>query len=224
MRDRDLMMPQEVRQLPETDLVLLVEGQKPVRAKKVRFFKMEPFQTAAAYGEAHRPEVPHVEIRERLPVPALAEGYGKSQVEPEPIVSQPSPAPAEQPAQSAPAEAPDVAVLPAVAPAAETNVADIVATETPPKAVKRSPRAKKPAAKIVPSRQVKVRTAKKIRDVTDEGLESKLATVEVVKAKVKAAGDVAVTKIGKPRRRPVEDLFRLSLEETSAAEAAGAPA
>ena len=224
MRDRDLMMPQEVRQLPESDLVLLVEGQKPVRAKKVRFFAMEPFQTAAAYGEAHRPEVPHVEIRERLPVPALAEGYGKSQIKAELIAAPPSTAPAEQPAQSAPAEAPVVAVLPAVKPAAETNVADTVATETPPTTVKRPARAKKPAAKVVPSRQVKVRPAKKIRDVTDEGLESKLATVEAVKAKVKATGDVAVAKIGKPRRRPVEDLFRLSLEETSATEAASVPA
>lgn len=43
IRERDLMMPQEIRQMPEDRLVLLVEGQRPNSAQKFRFHKVAIF-------------------------------------------------------------------------------------------------------------------------------------------------------------------------------------
>ena len=75
IRERDLMMPQEVRQMPENKMVLLIEGQKPIYGDKLRFFKTEPFKAAEKFSQAHIPEVPRIEYLPVLPVPALTDAY-----------------------------------------------------------------------------------------------------------------------------------------------------
>ncbi|MCO5164612.1 MAG: type IV secretory system conjugative DNA transfer family protein [Mesorhizobium sp.] len=75
IRERDLMMPQEVRQMPEDKLVLLVEGQKPIYGDKLRFFDTEPFKAAEKFSQAHIPEVPRIEYLPVLPVPAMTDAY-----------------------------------------------------------------------------------------------------------------------------------------------------
>lgn len=75
IRERDLMMPQEVRKMSGDNFVLLVEGQAPIFGKKLRFFETSPFKEAEAYSKAHRPVVPHADIIAALPVPALTDEY-----------------------------------------------------------------------------------------------------------------------------------------------------
>lgn len=77
IRERDLMMPQEVRQMPENKAVLLVEGQPPIFANKLRFFETEPFKAAEVFSQANVPDVPRVDLQQMKPVPALMEGYNK---------------------------------------------------------------------------------------------------------------------------------------------------
>lgn len=77
IRERDLMMPQEVRQMPENKAVLLVEGQPPIFANKLRFFDTEPFKAAEAFSQANVPDVPQVELQQMKPVPALTDAYKK---------------------------------------------------------------------------------------------------------------------------------------------------
>jgi type IV secretion system protein VirD4 len=43
LRERDLMMPQEVRQMPGDKMVIMAEGQGPIFADKLRFFRTAPF-------------------------------------------------------------------------------------------------------------------------------------------------------------------------------------
>ncbi|RWO40162.1 MAG: type IV secretory system conjugative DNA transfer family protein [Mesorhizobium sp.] len=75
IRERDLMMPQEIRQMPERKMVLLIEGQRPIFGDKLRFFETQPFKAAEAFSQAHVPEVPSVEYLPVKPVPALTEEY-----------------------------------------------------------------------------------------------------------------------------------------------------
>ncbi|SDN95495.1 type IV secretory system conjugative DNA transfer family protein [Ensifer sp. YR511] len=75
IRERDLLMPQEVRQMPEDRMVLMVEGQRPIFGRKLRFHEMEPFQSAVRYSLEHVPEVPEVDYVVARTVPALAPGY-----------------------------------------------------------------------------------------------------------------------------------------------------
>ncbi|RWM14928.1 MAG: type IV secretory system conjugative DNA transfer family protein [Mesorhizobium sp.] len=75
IRERDLMMPQEIRQMPERKLILLIEGQQPIFGDKLRFFETQPFKAAEAFSQAHVPEVPSVEYLPVKPVPALTEEY-----------------------------------------------------------------------------------------------------------------------------------------------------
>lgn len=75
IRERDLMMPQEVRQMPESKMILLVEGQRPIYGDKLRFFNTQPFKTAEAYSQAHVPDVPMIEYLPNQPVPALTDEY-----------------------------------------------------------------------------------------------------------------------------------------------------
>jgi type IV secretion system protein VirD4 len=75
IRERDLMMPQEIRQMPERKMVLLIEGQRPIYGDKLRFFETQPFKAAEAFSQAHVPEVPSVEYLPVKPVPALTEEY-----------------------------------------------------------------------------------------------------------------------------------------------------
>ncbi|PTE06580.1 type IV secretory system conjugative DNA transfer family protein [Mesorhizobium helmanticense] len=73
IRERDLMMPQEVRQMPERKMILLVEGQRPIFGDKLRFFETQPFKSAEAFSQAHTPDVPPIEYLPVQPVPALTD-------------------------------------------------------------------------------------------------------------------------------------------------------
>jgi len=75
IRERDLMMPQEVRQMREDRMVLLVEGQIPIFGEKLRFFQTRPFKSAEAYSQANIPDVPQVEYFSPRPVPATTAQY-----------------------------------------------------------------------------------------------------------------------------------------------------
>ncbi len=75
IRERDLMMPQEVRQMPEDRMILLVEGQRPIFGGKLRYHAVQPYKAAAAYAEQQLPGVPDLEFEATLPVPALAREY-----------------------------------------------------------------------------------------------------------------------------------------------------
>jgi len=77
IRERDLMMPQEVRQMPESKMILLVEGQRPIYGDKLRFFNTQPFKAAEAYSQSHVPDVPTIDYLPHRPVPALTSEYTK---------------------------------------------------------------------------------------------------------------------------------------------------
>ncbi|WFR97795.1 type IV secretory system conjugative DNA transfer family protein [Rhizobium tumorigenes] len=77
IRERDLMMPQEVRQMPEDRLIILVEGQRPILAEKLKYFDAEPFKGAAAYSKENQPDIPDVEFLSPRPVPAAQASYGQ---------------------------------------------------------------------------------------------------------------------------------------------------
>ncbi|MCM2294713.1 type IV secretory system conjugative DNA transfer family protein [Allorhizobium sp. BGMRC 0089] len=62
IRDRALMMPQEIRQMPQKQMLLLIEGQKPIKCQKLRFYETNPFKEAEAYAQQHVPMVPSVFI------------------------------------------------------------------------------------------------------------------------------------------------------------------
>jgi type IV secretion system protein VirD4 len=76
IRERDLMMPQEVRQLPEDRMILLVEGQRPILARKLRYHQLAAFNAAALFSSAHPPAVPDADFIALLNVPATGEAYG----------------------------------------------------------------------------------------------------------------------------------------------------
>jgi len=87
IRERDLMMPQEVRQMPENRMILLIEGQRPIFGEKLRFFQTQPFKSAEAFSQAHIPQVPEIEYLTPKPVPATTSHYTNRE--------DPSPAPAQ---------------------------------------------------------------------------------------------------------------------------------
>ncbi|MGV1760543.1 type IV secretory system conjugative DNA transfer family protein [Rhizobium sp. A22-96] len=76
IRDRDLMMPQEIRQMPETQLIVFVEGQRPIVASKLRYHATEPFSGAVRYAVEHRQDIPPADFLTILPVPATTAAYG----------------------------------------------------------------------------------------------------------------------------------------------------
>lgn len=75
LRERDLMMPQEVRQMPEDKMVILAEGQGPVFADKLRFFRTSPFREMESFSQTHVPDVPATEFLPQRPVPATIPAY-----------------------------------------------------------------------------------------------------------------------------------------------------
>ncbi|MGN7882525.1 type IV secretory system conjugative DNA transfer family protein [Ensifer sp. 22460] len=93
IRERDLMMPQEVRQMPENKMILLIEGQRPIFAEKLRFFQTQPFKSAEAFSQAHVPQVPDVEYLPSKAVPATTPEYARAG---DPSVEVLSPKPAEE--------------------------------------------------------------------------------------------------------------------------------
>ena len=66
---RDLMLPQEVRELPPDELILITEGAKPVRGKKIRYFK-DPVLSKRVDTNASK--VPPLDLDPK-PSPTLAE-------------------------------------------------------------------------------------------------------------------------------------------------------
>ena len=80
IRERDLMMPQEVRKMGGDNLVLLVEGQSPIFGEKLKFHEAQPFKAAVEYSEANVPAVPETILFEPLAAPALTEAYASAGV------------------------------------------------------------------------------------------------------------------------------------------------
>jgi type IV secretion system protein VirD4 len=78
LRERDLMMPQEVRQMPAGKMIILAEGQAPILADKLRFFATPPFSQMQAFAGANVPDVPAVELLPQTAVPATTEAYARS--------------------------------------------------------------------------------------------------------------------------------------------------
>ena len=83
-RERDLMMPQEIRQLPPEDMILLAEGQAAIRAKKIRYFSDRSFRASAQYALKHQPLVPQTDLPQFLPVPATLKSYDAHIEKPKP--------------------------------------------------------------------------------------------------------------------------------------------
>lgn len=109
IRDRDLMMPQEVRQMPENKMILLVEGQRPIFGDKLRFFKTQPFKETEAYSQTHIPTVPTVDYLPPKPVPATTPAYanaGQEQAEQAEAIKPVTEAKAEEPRAPVQEEAP----------------------------------------------------------------------------------------------------------------------
>ncbi|MBP0440418.1 type IV secretory system conjugative DNA transfer family protein [Tianweitania sediminis] len=75
LRERDLMMPQEVRQMSGDKMIILAEGQGPVFADKLRFFRTMPFKEMERFSRSHLPDVPATEFLPPRPVPAITLGY-----------------------------------------------------------------------------------------------------------------------------------------------------
>ncbi|MCO5066813.1 MAG: type IV secretory system conjugative DNA transfer family protein [Rhizobiaceae bacterium] len=81
LRERDLMMPQEVRQMPVDKMVILAEGQGPIFADKLWFFQTAPFREMERFSQAHLPEVPATEFLPQRPVPATMPDYAGEDVD-----------------------------------------------------------------------------------------------------------------------------------------------
>jgi type IV secretion system protein VirD4 len=81
LRERDLMMPQEVRQMPEDKMVILAEGQGPIFADKLRFFRTAPFKEMEGFSQGHLPDVPATEFLPQRPVPATTPAYAGEDTE-----------------------------------------------------------------------------------------------------------------------------------------------
>jgi len=79
IRERDLMMPQEVRQMPEDRAVLLVEGQRPIFTSKLRYHAVQPFKNAVDSSSGVSVEIPEVELGTMPPVPATLPGYAPTE-------------------------------------------------------------------------------------------------------------------------------------------------
>ncbi|MRX36893.1 type IV secretory system conjugative DNA transfer family protein [Aminobacter sp. MDW-2] len=75
LRERDLMMPQEVRQMPGDKMVILAEGQGPIFADKLRFFRTAPFRELEKFSQTYVPDVPATEFLPPRPVPATTSAY-----------------------------------------------------------------------------------------------------------------------------------------------------
>jgi type IV secretion system protein VirD4 len=75
IREKDLLMPQEIRQLPKDKFVLLVEGQRPILGTKLRYYLSEPYKSAAQNAGITKVDIPEVDFAPILSVPALMQGY-----------------------------------------------------------------------------------------------------------------------------------------------------
>jgi type IV secretion system protein VirD4 len=78
LRERDLMMPQEIRQMPADKMIILVEGQSAIYADKLRFFETTPFKAMERFSRGNVPHVPATEFLPQLPVPATTDAYSRA--------------------------------------------------------------------------------------------------------------------------------------------------
>lgn len=95
IRERDLMMPQEVRQMSESHLIVLVESQRPILARKMKYFDTASLKNAAQFSIDNVPDIPEAEFLLQLPVPAVVKDYATNTSEVvvahEPFQNVPSP-------------------------------------------------------------------------------------------------------------------------------------
>jgi type IV secretion system protein VirD4 len=81
LRERDLMMPQEVRQMPASKMVIMAEGQNPIYADKLQFFRTAPFRAQEWLSRANPPDVPATEFLPQRRVPATSTSYAGQDAE-----------------------------------------------------------------------------------------------------------------------------------------------
>ncbi|MGH0264822.1 type IV secretory system conjugative DNA transfer family protein [Sinorhizobium meliloti] len=203
IRERDLMMPQEVRQMPENKMILLIEGQRPIFGEKLRFFQTQPFKSAEAFSQANIPQVPEVDYLSLKPVPATTPEYANGGY---PSVEIPSPAPVtvEKPLTAAAAEAVPVK-------------AETAAAETPEAPAKRTvnKKALRSKPRVTPANTGGAEASTsldameaRIRAV-EEGLKPKVAQLkEVVERKAENLGENSPTK-----RRNIMDIFSATVPD-----------
>jgi type IV secretion system protein VirD4 len=75
LRERDLMMPQEIRRMPADKMIILPEGQEPILADKFRFFAAAQFAEPEAFSRTNVPVIPALELLQSGPIPAMMPGY-----------------------------------------------------------------------------------------------------------------------------------------------------
>jgi len=63
---------------PSEKLLILVEGQNPILADKLRFFATKPFREIEAFARSHVPSVPASEFLPPQPVPATTQAYANA--------------------------------------------------------------------------------------------------------------------------------------------------
>lgn len=199
IRERDLMMPQEVRQMPENKMILLVEGQRPVFGEKLRFFQTQPFKSAEMFSQANIPQVPEVEYPPAAPVPATTPQYAKGG---DGFVENTAPALEETPA----------AAIEPVAEKQETRPAEKEATKPAKRTVNR--KALRPKAKAIGTEAPMDASANlavmedRIRAI-EEGLKVKAM-------QLKAAVETKADTIGRKSptvRRNVMDIFNATVPD-----------
>ncbi|WP_146258775.1 type IV secretory system conjugative DNA transfer family protein, partial [Sinorhizobium medicae] len=203
IRERDLMMPQEVRQMPENKMILLIEGQRPIFGEKLRFFQTQPFKSAEAFSQANIPQVPEVDYLSPKPVPATTPEYASGG---DPSVEIPSPAPAkeEKPLTAAAAEAAPVMAEPAAgekAAAPAKRAVNRKALRTNPKATAANTGGAEASASL-DAMEARIKAI-------EEGLKPKAAQLkEVVETKAEKLGDKSPTK-----RRNILDIFSATVPD-----------
>lgn len=194
IRERDLMMPQEVRQMPENNMILLIEGQRPIFGEKLRFFQTQPFKSAEAFSQTNIPQVPEVDYLSPKPVPATTLEYAKGG---DPSVEIPSPAPAkeEKPLAAAAAQATPVKAEPA------KRTVDKKALRPKPKANAANTGGAEASASL-DAMEARIKAI-------EEGLKPKAAQLkEVVEMKAEKLGDKSPTK-----RRNILDIFSATVPD-----------
>lgn len=203
IRERDLMMPQEVRQMPENKMILLIEGQRPIFGEKLRFFQTQPFKSAEAFSQANIPRVPEVDYLSPKPVPATTPEYAKGG---EPSVEIPSPAIEKE-------EKPVAAAAIQSAAVKEEPAADDMPSTPAKRTVNR--KALRPSAKATAANTGGAEASPsldameaRIRAI-EEGLKPKAAQLrEVVEMKAEKLGDKSPTK-----RRNIMDIFSATVPD-----------
>ncbi|MEY9722144.1 type IV secretion system protein VirD4 [Sinorhizobium fredii] len=202
IRERDLMMPQEVRQMPENKMILLIEGQRPIFGEKLRFFQTQPFKSAEAFSQANIPQVPEVDYLSPKPVPSTTPEYAEGG---DPSVETPSPAPKEEkPLTASVAEASPVKAEPAAdekAAAPAKRIVNKKALRPKPKATAANTGGAEASASL-DAMEARIKAI-------EEGLKPKAAQLkDVVEMKAEKLGDKFPTK-----RRNIMDIFSATVPD-----------